>query len=409
MIKEKYISKIKETSVNVVQTKIDSIRRKDIRKTGYRIYKDKLIGCAGAIGKHNQKELEKRAINALNNNIKYPYEISKNIKISEDYSGEFNEERIINEFEKLLSDIRNQQPGFSFSHKLNLIEKENILTNDNGVDLRYKDKYIQLELVIKDKSSSNLMDGFISYVGREYDNKKILNEVNEFCNAFNNKVELPKNKKLPVIFSTGEQLPMMKFLKDLHGHSFGSKSSLLSEKLNKKVFNDKFTLYQNRNPKETMEPFFDAEGVVNDGYVYTLIENGKILTSYTDKKTSKLYNLPLTGSAGAEYDGVPSLGMANLKIKESEKTAKELLQGELGILVVIAAGGDFTPEGNFATPVQLAFLYDGEKLIGRLPELKIASNVFYMFGDSFVGVSKDTVSTLSNDKCLIMNMEVSEI
>jgi PmbA protein len=80
----------------------------------------------------------------------------------------------------------------------------------------------------------------------------------------------------------------------------------------------------------------------------------------------------------------------------------------MGIFVLIASGGDFTPEGNFGTPVQLAFLTDGEKLIGRLPELNVTSNVFDMFGNSFIGVSKDSHTPLSNSKYMIMNMNVSK-
>lgn len=133
------------------------------------------------------------------------------------------------------------------------------------------------------------------------------------------------------------------------------------------------------------------------------------MTPYTDKKTAKKYNLDLTGAATSEYDGVPTLGIPELKIKESEKTAKELLGGEMGIFVLMASGGDFTPEGNFGTPVQLAFLFDGEKFVGRLPELNVSSNVFDMFGNSFRGVSKNTISPVLNSRFLIMDMKVSEI
>jgi PmbA protein len=41
------------------------------------------------------------------------------------------------------------------------------------------------------------------------------------------------------------------------------------------------------------------------------------------------------------------------------------------------------------------FLFNGERFVGRLPELNLTSNVFDMFGDSFVGVSRDSLNPLS--------------
>jgi len=87
---------------------------------------------------------------------------------------------------------------------------------------------------------------------------------------------------------------------------------------------------------------------------------------------------------------------------------KELLDGRNGILVWIASGGDFTPEGRFATPVQLAYLFDGENLLGRLPELSVASNLYDMFGKDFIGVSSDSLTSLSRMDLIAMEMAVSK-
>ncbi|MBU5438134.1 hypothetical protein KQI42_08950 [Tissierella sp. MSJ-40] len=410
MIKEKYINRVKKISINVTQTKIDSISHKDIEKTGLRIYKNGYIGYSGAIGRYEEEELEKRAKDSLNNKMPYQYNLGKNLRKKEDFSSEIiKEDNLVEELNELLGALRKEQPEFYFSNKFNLIEHEVRLLNDNGLDLYYKDKYIDFILIFKEKTSPNIMDGFVGLNGRKYSRKLALENINQICSAYRNKVMLPNKKVLPVVFSTDDMLPLEKFLEDLNGDRFGSKSSLLSNKRNKKIFNENFTLYQTNNPNDCIVPFFDAEGVINDNHRYPLIKEGIIVSPYTDKRISNKYNLPLTGCAAAEYDGMPNLGFPKLKIKESEKTAKELLGGEMGIFILVASGGDFTPEGNFATPVQLAFLFDGEKFIGRLPELSISSNVFHMFGDSFLGVSKDTMNPLSNNKFLIMNMEVSKI
>ena len=410
MIKEKYINRIKETSINVVQTQIDSIRQKNIEKTGLRIYENGYIGYAGAIGNYEETELEKKSIDQLKNKIPYEYQPEKNLTKKEDFSLEIiKEDEIVDEFEELLKIVKKEQPKFYFSHKLNLTEQETRLLNSNGLDLYYKDRYISLALVFKEKTSINIMDGFVGFGGRKYDRNLVIKDINKICNAYLNKVDLPNKENLPIVFDTGDMLPFKKLVEDLDGNNFGTKSSLLSDKRNKNIFNENFTLYQTNNPRDFPIPFFDAEGIVNENYRYALIKNGVVISPFTDKRTANKYNLPLTGCAHAEYDGIPTIGIPMLKVKETEKTVKELLGGEMAIFVMIASGGDFTPDGNFGSPVQLAFLFDGEKFVGRLPELNISSNVFEMFGDSFIGVSKDTISPLSNNRYLVMNMKVSKI
>jgi PmbA protein len=81
----------------------------------------------------------------------------------------------------------------------------------------------------------------------------------------------------------------------------------------------------------------------------------------------------------------------------------------MGIFILIASGGDFTPDGHFASPVQLAFLFDGERFVGRLPELSISSSLQEMFGRNFAGVSRDDIFELENTKVTVMNMSVERL
>jgi len=408
MIKEKYTNRIKETTLNVVQTQVESIRKKDISKTGLRLFKDGLIGVSGALGSYNEAELHNTALHALSLAIPYDYEVSQEKEEEMEICPEIiKDSDFPEEMEAFLSDLRREQPKFSFFNKIRLVDREVGLTNDLNLNLQYKNRFISVELGIKEKTSANLFDAFTGYQGRAYDRKELLRLTNEICNAFLNPVQLPKETKLPIVLSASDHLPLKQLMMDLNGRSFATGSSLLSGKTGEQIFSDGFTLYQSLDAKDSLQPFFDAEGVVNPDYRYTLVEKGRIITPYTDKNTAVKFNLPLTGSSEAEYDGVPSLAYLNFKIKESTKTLKELLQGQMAIFVLIASGGDFTPSGDFGTPVQLAFLFDGERLIGRLPEFQLSSNVFAMFGQDFVGVGKDSLCSLDNDKFMVMNMTVT--
>lgn len=409
MIKEKYTERIREISLNITQSMVDSIRQKDIKKTGLRVYENGHIGCAGAIGDYDEKELEKKAISSLEYKIPYNSKPGESLTRREDlYSDIIPEDKIVCEIDELLALLRREQPEFIFFNKINFTECEFSLENTRGLSLSYRDKYMDFSLVFKEKASVNVFDGGVGFRGRRYNQIQIINAVNDICNAYKNKVELPKEGILPVVFSADDTSPLGKFLTDLEGNKFGSNSSLFSGKLGQRLFSENFTLYQTNNPKDLPVSFFDTEGTVNENYRYTLVDRGVLMAPYTDKRTAGKYNLPLTGAASGEYDGAPVLGRPSLMIKESEKTARELLNGEMGIFVLVASGGDFTPEGNFGTPVQLALLFDGERFVGRLPELNITASVFDMFGESFIGVSCDDLLPLTNSKSLITKMKVTK-
>lgn len=410
MVKEKYTSNIKETCITISNSRVESIRLKNDTKTSLRIYKDRYIGVAGAIGKYSEAELEKGALEALEQKIEYPCEPTQNKQEKLDKRTEIiKDEEAVNEVEELLSELNKQQPEFIFSHKVRIKETNNKIINDADLDLEYSDRVMSIELVYKDKGSSNIMDGFIANEARKYDRKLFLKESNMILNAYKNKVDLENCGTYPVIFATNE-IPTGKFISDLNGKIFASGSSLFSNKMGEKVFNENFTFYHSLNPDDVFNtPFFDAEGVVNNNYRYALIDKGVINSPYTDKRTAKRFNLPLTGTSEAAYDGVPTLQPSGFKVKESNKSLKELLGGQTGIIVMIASGGDFTPGGDYGTPVQLAMLFDGENLIGRLPEIQISSNVFDMYGKAFRGVSKDFPLPYSRNNFAVMDMKVSKI
>lgn len=391
MIKEKYIKKFNEITINILQSKIKSIRKKDIIKTGIRVYKDGFIGIAGGVGDINEAELEKQAIENLKLEIPYPYDPSTNNKMAVDYRKDVpSNEEFVEEVEKLLETLRKEYQDFIFSNNIEIGEMETQLSNNKGLDLVSKDRMVIAEIVIKEKKSVNVFDAFSMYGDRTYNGEQILSNTREILNAYRNKLELPSAGTMPVVFFKGDILPFKKLIIELDGYKVGTGASLFTNFIGEKKFNENFTLYQSAEEEdETEVEFFDAEGVVNEGFRYPLIENGKIITPYTDKKTAAQFNLPLTGSASAEYDKVPSLTHKNYNIDSSNKTLKELLNGKLGVLSFIASGGDFSQEGVFGTPVQLAFLTDGEKLIGRLPELNLSGELYTMFGDGFKGKSTD--------------------
>ncbi|NLY89164.1 MAG: peptidase U62 [Firmicutes bacterium] len=409
MVTERYFKKKQTITLQIQQTALVSVRRRELSQTGIRVYANGRIGVAGALGACDEGELAARARENLSLNIPYPYELSSGSMELDSRRGEMiPEEDLVAEIEEFLSDLRREQPGFLFFNQIKEEWSETRLANDKGLDLRSQNEYISLALFFKEKDSLNIFDGMVGYSGKRYDRAEVMNLVNRVCAAYKNPVALKKPGIRPVVFLESHA-PVSNIIHELNGLSFGAKSSLLAKKRGKKVFSSKFSLAQSLHPDDTAGPFFDAEGVVNEGYRYPLIKDGVVLCPYTDKKTAAKYNLPLTGSAVAEYDGVPGLGRYGFKIGSSGRTVKELLGGEEGILIVMTGGAGSTPTGYFSLPVQLAFAFDGEELTGRLPQLKVSGNLFTMFGKGYRGVSTDKPTPLGGDHFFVVDLKVEKL
>lgn len=400
----------KEISLAISESKIDSVKLKDVTKKGARVYENGVVGAYGGVGDVSEEELIKGARENLKNEIPYSCKLSENVDISLDASEKIIDDKdFVREGENLLEKLSKENSDFIFSNKIRLMERSVSLANSKNLNLKYKDKAISAEIIFKEKTSANIFDGFVGYMGRGYDRNDFIQFSNSILEGYRNIVSLPQKKKMPVAVSINDEgsIFLQKFLSDLQGTKFMMGGSLFSDKLGKQVFNKNFTLYQTRNPKNVyLEPFFDAEGVVNEDYIYPLIEEGVIKSPYTDKKTALEFNIKNTGAASSTYDGIPQLGSVSLAIKPGAKSIKDLFAGDVGILVYITSGGDFTSSGEFSAPVQLAFLYDGEKILGRLPELQISSNVYKMFNEDFRGYSSDVAFKHSNDSLLVTEMEI---
>ena len=410
MIKELYQIKLYETTLNVTQTSIDSIRKKNITKSGCRVYEKRqdtedagYIGVAGTFGEASEDTWE-RAIKNLELKIPYDYEVSKNSKRTRDLR-ELNltPEEFLEKSEKFLEIIRKEFPEFIFSNKIKLIETETSLRNDVGLDYVNYDKSVTLELIFKHANSVNIFDSGVFYHGREFNIDKILDVTRQQLKAFNNEVDLPNLEKALVVVS-GEALD--KICESLNGESLGRGTSMFNNKVGSKVFNENFTLYGDLSNEAYHIPFFDAEGSVLENDVCSLIENGVILRGYTDKKNSKEFGVENTASASASYDDVPSLGMININIKKSEETFMELVGDEPVIFVIMASGGDCTNNGDYATPVQMSYLVQNGKYLGKLPEFSMSGNIYEMFGDDYVGFNKDKIAF--NQNLLLCRMNISK-
>lgn len=403
MIHELFQETVREIALNVTQSKIDSVRKKNITKSGCRIYYNGCIGIEGVLGEPAQ-ETWKAAEKNLEKKINYPYEPEKNNKRIRDLrNAELTSEVFMSKSDELLAELREQFPEFIFSNKIKLVETELNLSNDAGLDYRNIDRFVEVGLIVKHVDSVNIFDTFIGYAGRIFNKEQIVSETKEQYKAFKKIVKIPREEKIQVAVVFQEVAG--KLYESLNGEALGRNVSIFKDKIGKTVFHKDFTVMQDRSEENYGVPFFDFEGSTISGDKIPLIEQGKILHGYADKKNAAEYRMPNTAAAGGNYDDVPALGAAHLSVSPSDGKLTQLLGGNDSILAVMMSGGDCTNEGNFASPVQMAYLIKDGILAGRLPEFAVSGNIYDMFGRDYIGQSAD--KPYFSDHLLVMKMKIS--
>ena len=409
MNKEQYTQNVNETSLSIVQTAVQAVRTKNITKSAIRLYDGTSIGVAGALGAADPVDLERRAAEALKLGVPYPFTPAAGPQDERSLASSISDPEVFAaEVDALMSELRSRHKEFIFSHKANMGTATVALENDCGLKCRHTATTVDIGLVMKERTSANLMDTMIGYEGPDYKRENLLALADTVCSAYVNKVDLDEGE-MPVCFFDEDMTYLLKLLQELSGLQYGSGSSIFSGKIGEKLFSPAVTIYQSRSIADgSYRPHFDFEGTVNPDDRFTLVESGVLKAAYTNRSYAAKYNLPLTGCAGGDYDSVPDLGIPRLALKHSEKSAAELLDGRKGLLVFMAAGGDFTPDGAFATPVQNSYVFDGKKIIGRAPEVAVSSHLYKMFGDDFIGVSADSVLPVEPSRVFISTMKVSK-
>lgn len=386
MLKELFRIELQQTSLNVTQGVIDSVRNKHLVKSGCRVYDNGFIGIAGTLGEATEATWQQAEEN-LKRHVPYPYPAETGKTRQEDRTQEC---LTISEFtarcELLLARLRTAFPRLIFSNKINMDEIISTLTNDQGLNYRCRDIQYSVSLLAKDQDSPAVFETGAMYQGRTFDVDEVFQAVTPVLQAHGTLLPMPECKTLPLICETLLLSPLEQMLQ---GQMFHRGASLLSGKLGQQLFSPDFTLRVDKSAGNWDDCFFDSEGTVLPGDQISLIDHGVLVRTLADKKTAAEFDCESTACGGGRYDDLPQLTGAMLSAAPSGKTLRELLNGRDAALVLMASGGDCTAEGVLATPVQTAYLYRDGKLLGRLPEFNARGSLFELFGQGYLGLSQD--------------------
>ena len=401
-IREKITTLTVTSKAAIEESKIVSFDKNSAEEHCFRVYDGESMGIEYIQGKCVEEDGYKKADENLS--LKRPYKFTPETgsrhrdKTEKDYT----DKELLDIARGALGYLREKHPDYIYTGSVSRRKVTDAMTNSLGLDYSNTDCAVTIEISFKHKDSKDICDGWFQIGQRTYEPGKFTDMADNYLTNFTKIVDLPEE----LIVQTQYYEYLGKFYEILNAENIALGTSLLSGKIGKKIFADDLTLMNNVSDKETwFSPFFDGEGVVNPGDVRVFVENGVLLSGFADKYTADKYGVPHTGNAGFSMTDIPCPGFLNLQIKRSEKTVKELLDGRLTVVPVIASGGGFNEKGDYVTPVQTALLCDGERILGRLPEFALKCNLFDIFGSSFIGVGSD--DPVFNDKQILVRMEYS--
>lgn len=387
MEKEFLIKTTRDVTLNVTGGKIDSFREQEETNGTVRVYENGCIGVAGCLGEPDEAALTAKAKEALSLGIPYPCKLEGPLEQTDLHEAELLPvSEMIPTMQSFLDRLGKGCPRFAFSNKISLRYQRTDYRNSLGRHLVSSGWSLSMDMAVQSRGSGNLFDTFLGWSGDQFDPDAILTQFQKEYDAFYTPADLEPGR-YPVVLGSADLFGT--FLQSFIGDTYAAGASLLSGKLGQKIFSEKLSLRADMNPATNPGCcFFDDEGCVAPDLRPTLIEKGVLSGLLTTKKSADQYGLSNLGTAIGAYDGVPSLGFHRFYADPTAEHLRDLVPGK-AVYVVLASGGDTTPDGHFATPVQMAYLMEDGKLVGRLPELNIGGNFFDLLGQDFLGAVHD--------------------
>lgn len=405
---EYIVSVTDEITLNVTDGKIDAYRETQESSSTARVYAEGKIGVAGELGKADKDKLFAQAEKSLEKGIPYAAKLNKNVKkIVEVKKSVVDKDKLLKTAAGLCRRVAKACPKFLINGKVQLTNNTKTYENSENTQLKFGGSSLGVSFEIKDRESSNIADLAYGASFNRYGKSvadKIVADLTALHENFYKKTKL-EDGEYPIIIGTFDIFGHI--FKDFVAEYYVSNGSLLSGKLGQKIFDERLSVYVDRNPKTNFtSPFFDAEGEIAADFRAPLVVNGVMKGVLDTKNTAKLYNLPLCKCAEASYDGVPGAGLGGLYVKPTADNIADLTGDKKAIFVAITSGGDITTEGVLGLPVQLAFLVENGRISARVSDFSISGNIFDFLGKSFLGTVKHGVYAASLSEMLVFNAKI---
>lgn len=400
-MREKYTLHTIISDVGIEENRIDSFHKRNELHYSFRVQEGGYLGVHFQAGEMGDNEGYARARQNLALKRPYPFTLETGRRSRDKTERVLTDRQLMDIAGEALEHVHSRHPDFTLNGSFSQCMIYSGQENDRGLDYSNRDCNTDFSFSFKHRDSRELRDGWFSIGQRDFDLQKLYAMADNYLTAFTMEEELPDE----IIVQVQYYDLLSQLAWSLNAENMCLGTSLLSGRIGEKVFADHFNLAHDVSDEECWNtPFFDGEGVTQEGDRLPYIENGVVLRGYADKRIAAKYGVEHTGSAFRTHSDIPNNGNVSLRIQRSDKTIRELLGGRLSVVPVRYSGGGFNEKGEWVMPVQMAYLCDGERFLGRLPEFTLVSSMFDMFGKDFIGVGSD--NPVFNDKSILVRMDL---
>jgi PmbA protein len=384
---ELYYLESTSTPVNFEANKLKSIETKETRGAAIRVIKNGKLGFATTTDLDPSKfnQFVKYAVEASEFGSEVDWNFpthnieSSNVKMPNHPSVDL----MVKTGKEVIDYVKDKEPETLNAVSLNYNSSREIIMNTNGVSGHRERDAVSISLhsqITKDNDMLSIYDGIAT-------NSPELN----YIDLSDRILELLKNSKaifqvntksMPVIFTPKAMNSLLIPVEPaLSGKAVLKGSSYFTKKLDKKVMDERISIYE--NPLEGITPtYFDDEGVNTSKKVY--IENGILKSFYYDIQTASEAKIKSTGNGfRAGLSGI-SPSMSNFIFSDGDMTFEEMIAGiDEGVIIdqLLGAGQGNTLSGAFSLNIALGFLIEKGKVVGRIKDCMIAGNTFEALND----------------------------
>ncbi len=172
--------------------------------------------------------------------------------------------------------------------------------------------------------------------------------------------------------------------------------SPFKDMVGKRIFDERITLIDDGlNPEMTGTQPIDDEGMTSQRTV--LVENGVLKGFIHDLHTAKKMGVEPTGNGmRSGLSATPRAGYSTLTLVPGDRTLDEMIAGmEKGVVIdqIMGAHQASPFSGDFSVSINLGFVVENGKIIGRFKDGMLSGNVFRMLKDQLVEIGSEPKST----------------
>jgi len=301
-------------------------------------------------------------------------------------------EDMVEEGERAISLITEQEPQFSCEGELEKAEFEVRILNSSGLDESYKKTeyaFFLYAFLAKEEGFLGIEEGESGCSYQEY-SSLIAERILKAIDLAKNNVKISPGSYRAIFTSKAMPLLLQSLKSGINGKLVQKRSSPLVEKIGKPIVCPVVNILD-----DGLFPFalgsrpIDGEGIPSRRT--QIIKDGVLKNFIYDLQTASMMKSESTANATRSYNSLPSPSTTNLILEPGDASLEEMIKDiKEGIIVdqVIGSGQGNELTGEFSVNLDLGYKVEEGKIKGRVKDVMISGNAYKLL-NKVIAVGKE--------------------